>query len=122
MASKWADDFSDDESVSDRARLVRPQVQKYGSTPEQTVQEHEQGLERLGQAVKRQKYMAEELATEVELHNEILEDIDSGVTNAQANIQKSTRNINLILKNSGTCYLWTLILVLGAAIIALAIL
>lgn len=118
-SSTWADDLSEDES--DTSRLLNNNVNTYRST-EQHLRDHEEGLDRLGEAIKRQKYVATELATEVELHNEILDDIDNRVTNTNENLQKNTRNIRLISKKSSTFCLWFLIILLGAIIVALSIL
>lgn len=77
-------------------------------------------MDKLGQAIKRQKYMANEIATEVEVHNEIIDHIDEGLSRTDANIRKNTRNIKLVLKKSSTFYLWLLIVILAIVIVILA--
>lgn len=114
--STWADDPSDDEG----SRLIDNDVNGYQSI-QQTLQDHQEGLNRLGDAIRRQRNVADDLANEVELHNEILENIDTGLTRTDVNLQKNTRNIRLVLKKSSTCSLWVLIFILAAIIIALTI-
>lgn len=113
--STWADDLSDEADESDNTRLLGNRVASYQAT-------HEEGLNKLGEAIKRQKYVATELATEVELHNEILEDIDTGLTSTNENLRKNTRNINLVSKGASTFYLWFIIVALAIVIVSLAIL
>ena len=120
MNSPWGDDLSDDES--DEARLLGRPNRNYQATQEQLVREHEEGLDNLGRTIKNQRYMADEIATEVEVHNEILENIDDGLSKVDANIKKNTRNIRLVTKKSSTFYLWFLIIILAIAIAVLAIL
>lgn len=118
MQSPWGDDLSDDEL--DEARLLNGQTRGYQST-EDVIREHEEGLDKLGRAIKTQRHMADEIATEVDVHNEILDNIDEGLTKTDVNIRKNTRNIRLVLKKSSTFYLWLLIVLLAIAIAALAI-
>lgn len=120
-SSPWGDDYSDDEE-SDRRRLLEGPVTAYQATEEQIVRDHEQGLNKLGEAIKRQKYIANELATEVDVQNEIIDDIDNGMVRTGENLRKNTRNINLITKKSSTFYLWLLIVILALVIVGLAIL
>lgn len=122
-ASGWADDYSDDSDYEDTSRLLdNKNIGSYQATEQKAIEDHERGLNKLGEAIKRQKYMANEMATEVELHNEVLDGIDAGLTNTNENLRKNTRNIRLISKKSSTFYLWFLIVILGFVIIALAIL
>jgi uncharacterized membrane protein len=118
--SAWIVDSSEDES--DEGQPLNPGAQKsYRATERQYIREHEEGLNKLGEAIKRQKYMANEIATEVDVHNEILEDIDDGLTRTDANLRKNTRNIRLIMKKSSTFFLWLLIVILAVVIGVLAI-
>lgn len=122
-ATSWADDLSDDFNQADTSRLLKDPVGSYNATQTHSpIRDHEAGLDRLGEAIKRQKYMANGLATEVDLHNEILDDIDRHLTTTTANLQKNTRNIKLLSKKSGTCLLWSLIVLLAFVIVVLAVL
>lgn len=120
--SNWADNSSEEVDGPDTSRLLSGSVGGYQATEERVMLDHEEGLDKLGQVIKRQKYMAGELATEVELHNEILDGIDAGMTNTNENLQKNTRNVRLISKKSSSFFLWFLIVVLALVIVALAIL
>lgn len=118
--SAWGDDLSDDES--DSRRLLDGPTRDYQATQQQYIRDHEEGLNKLGEAIKRQKYMANEIATEVDVHNEIIDDIDDGLVKTDENLRKNTRNIKLVLRKSSTFYLWVLIVILALVIIGLAIL
>lgn len=121
-SSSWADGLSDELDQADTSRLLRDPVSSYHATQSEPIRDHEAGLDRLGEAIKRQKYMANGLATEVDLHNEILDDIDRHMTTTTANLQKNTRNIKLLSKKSSTCLLWSIIVILAIVILVLAIL
>lgn len=122
-ASVWADDYSDDSDNDDTSKLLdNKNIGSYQATEQKAIEDHERGLDKLGEAIKRQKFVANEMASEVELHNEILDGIDTGLTNTNENLRKNTRNIKLISRKSSTFYLWFLIIVLGVVIVALAIL
>jgi len=114
----WSDDLSDD--YNDTSGLLNVNVNTYEST-QASIRDHEEGLSRLGEAIKRQKNMANEFATEVELHNEILDEIDTGLTNTDQNLNKNIRNIKLISRKSGNCFLWLMIFLLAIVIVFLAI-
>lgn len=114
--SGWADDPSDEDD--DSARLLKDPVRTY----EATVRDHERNLDQLGQGVKRLKHVANEIAVEVDIHNEILDDIDTGLANTNENLRKNTRNIKLVTQKSSTCCLWFIIVILAAVIVLLAIL
>lgn len=113
--SDWAD--SDDSDTGDTARLIGDKR----ITTYDAVEEHERGLDKLGEALKRQKNAAHSLATEVDLHNEILEDIDQGLLATNENLAKNTRNIKLLLRKSSTFSLWLIIILLGIVIVLLFI-
>lgn len=113
---------SDDSEDDDRRKLIGEPNQDYLTLERQAIRDHEAGLDKLGEAIKRQKYIAGEIATEVEVHNEILDDIDVGLTKTGDNLRKNVRNINIITKKSSTCGLWLMIVILAAIILALAIL
>lgn len=121
MESPWGDDSSGDYDENDRSSLLQGSQANYQTTQLQYVREHEEGLEKLGEAIKRQKYMVTEIATEVEVHNEILDNIDDGLTRTNDNIRKNTRNINVVTRKSSTFYLWLLIVILAIVIVGLAI-
>lgn len=116
-SSAWAE-LSDDDDTS---KLLDNKTPTYQAIQDQSIRDHEEGLGKLGEAIKRQKYMANELATEVDLHNEILDGIDTGLTRTNENLRKNTRNIKLVTQKSSTCLLWILIVILAAVIIVLAI-
>lgn len=119
LNSPWGHDSSDDDA--DDSRLLDGNKRDYQSTQEQYLREHEEGLNKLGQAIKRQKHMASELATEVDVHNEIIDDIDGGLTRTADNLRKNTRNIQLVIKKSSAFFLWLLIVILALIIVALAL-
>lgn len=121
LVSPWGVDSSDDDEEG-RLLIGQGTQKSYEATQQQYIREHEEGLNKLGEAIKRQKYMAHEIATEVDVHNEILENIDDGLTRTDANIRKNTRNIKRVLKKSSTFWLWLMIVILAIVIAVLALL
>lgn len=118
----WSNDFRNTQD-DDRERLLSGQQTNYmATTQEQIIRDHEEGLDKLGEAIKRQKFMANEIATEVDVQNEILDNIDDGLVRTNENIRKNTRNIRLVTRKSSTFYLWLLIVILALVIVGLAIL
>lgn len=118
----WGDDLSDElDSVNtaDTSRLLEPE--NFRQTQERLIAAQNQGLDRLTEAVKRQKMMAHGIATEVDVHNELLDEIDDGMTNTNLNLRRNTNNIKLLSRRSGTCFYWTLIILLMIVIITLSI-
>lgn len=125
-ARTWVDSSDDEDIDSDTRTLLSHENrigknQSYQALERRAVNDHNDGLDRLGEAIKRQKYMVNELATEVDLHHEILDDIDNGVSNTNENIRKSTRNIKLLSRKSSTCFLGFIIILLDVVIVTLAI-
>lgn len=119
-ASGWSDRRG--REYDDQTRLLNDRSPDYQATQEQYIRDHEEGLEKLGEAIKRQKYMANEIAAEVDVQNEIIDQIDDGMLRQGENIRKNTRNIRLVTKKSSTLFLWFLIVILAIAIVLLAIL
>lgn len=113
---------SDDSDSQDTSRLITNRSKTYQTITHESTRDHERNLDVLGETIKRQKHMASELANEVDLHNEILDGIDSGLANTEDNIRKSTRNIKLVTKKSSNTFLWFLIVLLAIVIVILAIL
>lgn len=120
-ASAWADQSSDEFDTQDTSHLVNSDIYAHQIYQNRALQDQEDGIERLTRAATRQKTMAHEIGSEVDLHNEILDEIDTGVTQQDANLRKNTRNINVIERQSGTCFFWIIIILLGAVILTLAI-
>lgn len=115
---RYDSDESDDE---DQRKLLKEHNPSYQSIEAQAIRDHEAGLDKLGEAIKRQKYIASEIATEVEVHNEILDEMDTGLLRTSDNIRKNVRNINLVTRKSSTCFLWIVIFILAAVIATLGI-
>lgn len=121
-ASAWADQNSDDFDIEDNSHLVNNDIYAHHVYQQRAIEAHEDGIERLTRAATRQKNMAYEIANEVDTHNEILDDIDNGVTRTDENLRKNTRNIGRVTRQSGSCFYWLIILLLAGVILTLAIL
>lgn len=119
-ASGWVDNLSDDYDESDTTGLLNEQKNNYQAIQQQYIREHQEGLNKLGEAIKRQKYVASEIATEVDVQNEILDNINGDFSNVNENLRKNTRNIRLITKKSSTFFLWCLIVILALIIVGLS--
>lgn len=84
------------------------------------LQAQDEGLDTLGNIITRQKYLAQGINTEIDLHNEILEDIGEAITDTDDRVTRNTRNIQVVSNKASTCGYWTVIVLLLIAIIVVA--
>lgn len=120
--SRWANrtNIVDNLDSQDTSALVNNDLLENQAFQDRALLDFDQGIERLTQAAMRQKRMAIDLENEVDLHNEILDDIDTEVGRTDAHLRKNTRNINAIQRQSGTCLYWLIVLLLAGVILTLA--
>ncbi|KAH9400761.1 Syntaxin-8 [Tyrophagus putrescentiae] len=67
------------------------------------LQAQDEGLDTLGNIITRQKYLAQGINTEIDLHNEILEDIGEAITDTDDRVTRNTRNIQVVSNKASTC-------------------
>ena len=71
----------------------------------------------LGNIISRQKGMSQNIFNEVTEQNNLIDDIDDRVENANQRLLDTTGNIRIVDKKDRTCGYWIVILILAIAII-----
>jgi len=87
------------------------------SDQDRLLAEQEQGLDMLGEIIRRQKGMGENIYREVTQQNDIIDDIDDRVETVNQRLIDTTSNVNIITKRDRTCGYWIVIVLLAIAII-----
>lgn len=83
--------------------------------------EQERGLENFSGIISRQKNMALAINTEIDLHNEILDDIGTRMDTTNVNINRETTRVRFISNRDNTCGYWIVILILFFCIVGVAL-
>lgn len=96
-------------------------VTQLKETQKLLLKEQDKGLDTLQEIIVRQKYLAKGINSEIDLHNEILEDITHAVEETDDRLTRNTRNIRVVNKKTSTCGYWTVIILLLIAIIVVAL-
>ncbi|XP_058460160.1 syntaxin-8 [Malaya genurostris] len=126
-ASLFASDnnrlFDDDD---DDPALIKPEA-SYSVTDlraQQTriLEDQNEGLEALSRVISRQKVLATQIGSEVDRHNEILDNLADTMETTDARLDRETRQIGVVTVQDSTWGYWTVIGILAAAIIIVAIL
>ncbi|KAI4469888.1 syntaxin [Holotrichia oblita] len=80
----------------------------------------ERGLENLSNIIARQKNIAEAIHSEVDLHNDIIDDLGDHIDRTDVRIANETRNVTVIDRKDNTCVYWVVIVLLLISIIIVA--
>lgn len=116
--------FDDDD---DDAALIRPEssytVTDLRAQQTRILEDQNEGLEALSKVISRQKVLASQIGTEVDLHNEILDDIADTMETTDSRLNRETRQIGAVTEqDSSTRGYWVLIGLLALAIVLVSIL
>lgn len=116
--------FDDDD---DDAALIRPEssytVTDLRAQQTRILEDQNEGLEALSKVISRQKVLASQIGTEVDLHNEILDDIADTMETTDSRLNRETRQIGAVTEqDSSTRGYWVVIGVLALAIVLVSIL
>ncbi|XP_073975036.1 syntaxin 8 [Rhodnius prolixus] len=87
----------------------------------QLLADQERGLENFSDIISKQKNMALAINTEIDLHNEILDDIGTRMDSTNVNINQETSRVRLISNRDNTCGYWIVILILLICIVGVAL-
>lgn len=87
------------------------------SIQSQMLKEQDAGLEELAKTISRQKNIAIKIETEVDVHNEIIDDISDKMERATTGLISGTDQIHLVARKDATCCYWIVIITLLCAII-----
>ena len=72
----------------------------------------------LGDIIRRQKGMGQDIFREVTQQNDLIDDIDERVENVNQRLLDTTSNVRVVSKKDRTCGYWIVILILAIAIFA----
>lgn len=88
---------------------------------QQIIREQDEGLEALSGIIQRQKMMGRAISDEVDLHNEIIDDIDVRMDQTNTRLIKETSHVKRVTKKASTCGMLVVIILLIIAIIVVAV-
>lgn len=106
--------FSDDDFRRDNVSDIR-------STQRQMIGEQDEGLDNLYQIISRQKNIAQTISNEVDLHNDILDDLDTRMERTNTRVRNETQHIGVIDRKDNTCGYWIVILLLFLCIVLVSL-
>ncbi|XP_058835103.1 syntaxin-8 [Topomyia yanbarensis] len=126
-ASLFASDnnrlFDDDD---DDPALIRPEasytVADLRAQQTRILEDQNEGLEALSRVISRQKVLATQIGSEVDRHNEILDNLADTMETTDARLNRETHQIGIVTVQDSTWGYWTVIGILAVAIIIVAIL
>ncbi|XP_022091461.1 syntaxin-8-like [Acanthaster planci] len=86
----------------------------------QVIQQQDESLEALGTVIARQKQMGQTIGTELDEHNEILDDLSRHVTKTDSKIVRETKHIRTVSQKAKDCSFYVVIILLLIAIVVIA--
>lgn len=109
----------------DGARTSAPDdnltVDQIRQQQQQLIREQDQGLDALSRVIGRQKQIALDIGNEVDVHNEIIDDINEHVDSTNTRLIRETHHVRVVdRKASGACWMYVVIVLLLIAIIVIA--
>lgn len=116
--------FDDDD---DDPALIKPEssytVADLRSQQTRILEDQNEGLDALSKVISRQKVLASQIGTEVDRHNEILDDLADTMETTDSRIHRETRQIGVVTdQDASTRGYWVVIGLLALAIVLVAIL
>ncbi|XP_038064686.1 syntaxin-8-like [Patiria miniata] len=88
---------------------------------QQVIQQQDEGLESLATVIARQKQMGQTIGTELEEHNEILDDLSRHVGKTDSTIVRETKHIRTVTQKAKDCSFYIIIILLLVAIVIIAV-
>ncbi|XP_044759467.1 syntaxin-8 [Coccinella septempunctata] len=113
--------FGATSSMFDDDDFRRDTVSDIRNTQQKMIGEQERGLESLYQIISRQKNIAQTISNEVDLHNDILDDLDTQMERTNTRVRTETQNIGVIDRKDNTCGYWIVIILLFVSIVLVSI-
>ncbi|KAK9876714.1 hypothetical protein WA026_014953 [Henosepilachna vigintioctopunctata] len=101
----------DDEDFKDQT------IEQIRKGQQRILGEQEEGLESLYKIISRQKNIAQTISDEVDLHNEILDDLDTRTERTNTRVRTETEHIGVIDQKDNTCAYWIVIILLFVGIV-----
>lgn len=92
-------------------------LDQYNADKSRMLEEQERGLENLSKIISRQKEIANTINTEVDLHNDILDDLGDQIDRTDTRIRQETDHIAVVDRKDKTFVYWVAIVLLFISII-----
>lgn len=83
----------------------------------QIIDQQDRGLDSLSKVISRQKFLAQRIGTEIEEHNDIIDNLAIQVDNVDTRVGQETRHVEVVNRKDSTWTYWTIIISLLVAII-----
>ncbi|GJQ77023.1 putative syntaxin 8 [Trypoxylus dichotomus] len=107
---------SQDDELLDSS-LPQESVSDIRKDQQRMLENQERGLENLSNIIARQKNIAHSIHSEVDLHNDIIDDLGEHIDRTGGRIATETRNVTIIDRKDKTCVYWMVIILLLISII-----
>lgn len=114
-SSSWNTGGPDDQMLG--AGVNYQSLDQYNADKSRMLEEQEKGLENLSKIISRQKEIANTINTEVDLHNDILDDLGDQIERTDTRIRQETDHISVVDRKDKTFIYWVAIVLLFISII-----
>ncbi|XP_033209690.1 syntaxin-8 [Belonocnema kinseyi] len=114
--TSWGIDDDDDQPLD-----IQVSVTDLKSEQKRLLEEQEQGLEELSKVISRQKQIAHTIHSEVDLHNEIIDDLADHVDRTDERLIQGTRSVQSISEKDRTWGYWIIIIILLISIVVVSL-
>lgn len=85
------------------------------------IDQQDKGLDSLSKVISRQKFLAQRIGTEIEEHNDIIDNLAIQVENVDSRVGQETRHVEIVNRKDSTWTYWTIIISLFVAIIIIGL-
>lgn len=85
------------------------------------IDQQDKGLDSLSKVITRQKFLAQRIGTEIDDHNDIIDNLAIQVDNVDSRVGQETRHVEAVNKKDSTWSYWIIIISLFVAIIIVGI-
>ncbi|XP_058797530.1 syntaxin-8-like [Phymastichus coffea] len=99
----------------------RPSVSDLKAQKQHLLQQQEEGLEQLSKIISRQKQIAQTIHTEVDYHNEIIDDLADHMDRTDQRLIEGSREVRTVSRKDRVWPYWLIIIILFIIIIACAL-
>ena len=103
--------------VMENERSMGVETGQMKQNQQQLLDEQDAGLDILGDIIRRQKGMGQDIFREVTQQNDLIDDIDDRAENVNQRLLDTTSRVRVVSRKDKTCGYWVVILILFIAII-----
>ncbi|KAJ8683849.1 hypothetical protein QAD02_019641 [Eretmocerus hayati] len=115
--TSWGIDDEDEADPNQFGDINDATVPDLKAQKQQLLQQQEEGLEQLSKIISRQKQIAQTIHSEVDNHNEIIDDLADHMERTDERLIDGTRMVRTISRKDSVCGYWTIIILLFFSII-----